>query len=411
MKKGYLSQYFTRIAAKKLSSVETDKFKSNQHEFNGTAALKNVLGTGTGEKIQFPTKFVWVGEENEAVSTDGMVTWYDARQKHPVRSEYRLYYPSTEVSSLAKSGDTIFIARRPDDSLMIIIAVGGTTVENQLIWLFNIAIQSEFDFSSQEVSGISDKEVDFVVRFILEELGIEPEETETDELDSILSPLNGKFPSSKEFSDLARKSRHVSNALEDPDGTLVTWMNHEENLFRRLERHDVSVRLRTGFTGVEEVDVNGFIGYSLSVLNRRKSRAGRALQNHVEEILKMHRVVYKAQAKTESKSEPDFLFPGEAQYHNHNFNPALLTMLAVKTSCKERWAQVLAEADRIPVKHLLTLEPGIPKNQTDKMEEKNLQLVLPASIHVTYSPEQQKKIMTVGSFLQLVLNKQKEITF
>jgi hypothetical protein len=30
-------------------------------------------------------------------------------------------------------------------------------------------------------------------------------------------------------------------------------------------------------------------------------------------------------------------------------------MLGVKTTCSDRWRQVLAEADRIQLKHLLTL--------------------------------------------------------
>ena len=42
-------------------------------------------------------------------------------------------------------------------------------------------------------------------------------------------------------------------------------------------------------------------------------------------------------------------------------------MLAAKTSCKDRWRQVLAEADRIRTKHLLTLEPAISKIQTAEM--------------------------------------------
>ena len=42
-------------------------------------------------------------------------------------------------------------------------------------------------------------------------------------------------------------------------------------------------------------------------------------------------------------------------------------MLAVKSTCKDRWRQILAEADRLPVKHLLTLEPGISVAQTDEM--------------------------------------------
>ena len=59
-------------------------------------------------------------------------------------------------------------------------------------------------------------------------------------------------------------------------------------------------------------------------------------------------------------------------------------MLGAKSTCKDRWRQVLSEAQRIPNKHLLTLEPGISENQTDEMQAKRLQLILPAQLHATY---------------------------
>jgi hypothetical protein len=42
MKKGFLSQYFEAVAAKRLSAVEIDSGASNQHEFNGAKALKQI---------------------------------------------------------------------------------------------------------------------------------------------------------------------------------------------------------------------------------------------------------------------------------------------------------------------------------------------------------------------------------
>lgn len=39
MKQGRLAEYFTGVAMKRLSAVEADLFRSNQHEFNGTEPL------------------------------------------------------------------------------------------------------------------------------------------------------------------------------------------------------------------------------------------------------------------------------------------------------------------------------------------------------------------------------------
>jgi hypothetical protein len=81
-------------------------------------------------------------------------------------------------------------------------------------------------------------------------------------------------------------------------------------------------------------------------------------------------------------------------------------MLGVKSTCKDRWRQVLAEADKIPSKHLLTLEAAISSNQTDEMQAKDLQLVLPSALHHTYSPAQQKWLMDVSAFIDLVRERQ-----
>ena len=51
------------------------------------------------------------------------------------------------------------------------------------------------------------------------------------------------------------------------------------------------------------------------------------------------------------------------------------TVLRAKSACKDRRRQVLAEAAKIPRKHLLTLEPGISGPQTTQMANSNLQLV------------------------------------
>lgn len=152
--------------------------------------------------------------------------------------------------------------------------------------------------------------------------------------------------------------------------------------------------------------MDGFISFSLSVQNRRNSRAGLVLKNHLEILFRECGIRYSRTPVTENKSKPDFIFPGESEYHNLSFNDIDLTMLGVKSSCKDRWRQVLAEADRIKRKHLLTLEAAISKNQTDEMESKELQLVIPKGLHESYLPEQQSWLMSISEFTNHVLSKQ-----
>ena len=81
-------------------------------------------------------------------------------------------------------------------------------------------------------------------------------------------------------------------------------------------------------------------------------------------------------------------------------------MLGVKTTCKDRWRQVISEARKITQKHLFTLEPGISENQTNEMRSVSLQLVIPQALHSTYSTPQRSWLITLADFIQIVLERQ-----
>jgi hypothetical protein len=143
------------------------------------------------------------------------------------------------------------------------------------------------------------------------------------------------------------------------------------------------------------------------VHNRRKSRAGHSFENHLAALFKENSIIYSKGQKTERNNKPDFLFPGYTQYHNSGFDQNLLTMLGVKTTAKDRWRQVLSEADRIPNKHLITLQPSITVNQTEEMRSQNLQLVIPQPIFPTYTVSQQQHLINMSEFIKLVSSRQR----
>ena len=155
-----------------------------------------------------------------------------------------------------------------------------------------------------------------------------------------------------------------------------------------------------------EADVDAFIKYSLSVQNRRKSRMGYSLQNHLSAVFDACQVRYDPQVITENGKKPDFIFPGKAEYENVLFSTHLLTMLAAKSSCKDRWSQILPEAVRIDMKHLVTLEPAISESQTNTMRQANVQLIVPGRIRESYTDNQQGWLWSLGDFLELVLERQ-----
>lgn len=404
MKRGLLSDHFEGIVVKRLSVVETSPTSSHQHEFNGSTPLRRLLGDDDRKNIS--ARFIWLGQEQEAITTEGMISWYDARRKHPTRSEYRLYYYDNEVTAMMAADDLFFLALCPDGTAMVIITPAGTTIQNQLLWLFGLEEQPEFQFTFQPVEGENDAELDFAARYILDELGLELEEPEADRLDDLIEPFGLVFPTTRIFSTLARSSLPHVSSLDDPDAALVAWMDREEQMFRRLERRIVSERIKTGFVMDDGADVDGFLSFSLSVQNRRKSRAGSALENHLEAVFQDHRIRYARGAETENRNKPDFLFPGQMDYRDENFPAGRLTMLGAKSSVKDRWRQVLSEARRINEKHLLTLEPGISENQTDEMRTKCLQLVVPKSIHISFRPAQRTWLMAIADFIRIASERQ-----
>jgi hypothetical protein len=404
MRRGFLSDLFTGVVSKRLTLVETVTPFSRQHEFQGIKTFRKLFGDE--DQRQIPTRFVLLSEEQEGVSVDGFVSWSNVRKGKPRAPEYHLYYSGNVVTEVMRPGDVMFLARRPDGHILVVIVPGEGTFDAQIRWLFGLDEEPGDQAQFREVSRDHAPKLDFAARYILNELGIEVEEQETDLLDRILEPLGGKFPTTSKFSELARSSLPDVDTGESADAALVMWLEREEALFKRLERLQISERLRIGFGDKDNIDVEGFLAYSLTIQNRRKSRAGFSLENHLEWIFRSKKLRFDRGAVTEGKSKPDFLFPGASEYRNPSFPCHQLTMLGSKSTLKDRWRQVLAEADRIDNKHLLTLEPAISEPQTDEMRAKKLQLVMPKSLHATFRPAQQAWLMSLDAFIALIEERQ-----
>lgn len=397
MKRGQLADYFAGIGVKRLSAVDAEPNKSNQHEIGTTRKMREDF-LGETHQERFRAVYVWLGEDQDGFTADGWATHYDARiNKEHRAAEWRLYYPSNPVTQTMREGDTLFLAKDRGGVLWFIVTPAGSTSEQQLFWLFGIRPEGR-SFISREVSG-DEPQLDFAARFILDELGIEFEEPDADKLDAIIEKFGTTFPPTAEFSQLARLTLPEVRAEDDPDAALVAWLDHEEALFRRLERRVVAERLEQGFVTADGTDVDGFISFSLGVQNRRKSRMGHSLENHIAAVLDACALPYARGAVTEHNHKPDFLFPDAASYQVAEAQDPRLAMLGAKSTCKDRWRQVLAEAAKIPRKHLLTLEPGISEPQTAQMEASNLQLVVPSSIQTTYTAAQQSWLWSFGQFI------------
>jgi hypothetical protein len=403
-----ISDYFEGVAAKYLSAVDADPGRSNQHEIGGlpAAGFKQYLGTpGKDQEYRFKTKQIYITDESVAPETvDGDVTWYDCRRKKLHRSpEYRLYYSTNAVTELLGEGDFLLVAKMRDESLLMVFTPAGSTIESQLRVLFGINhVDDRFKAGSVEAVRLH-----LPLRLMLEDLGIETGRAETGDniwLERLVSLFGGnEFPTTFAFSKYARESiEQTVDPLVSPDQAILDWMDHEEKLFRIYERHLVQHRLREGF-GKDGDDVDGFISFSLSVQNRRKSRVGHAFEGYLSEVFKLHGLRFEQGRgrgfTTENNSKPDFIFPGFESYRDPKFPPENIHMLGAKTTCKDRWRQVLSEADKVSIKHLVTLEAAISERQTAEMQSHGLQLVVPAGIHSTYTADQAGWLLDVDGFV------------
>lgn len=394
-----LADHFDGVAAKVLSTVETVGRSSNQHELDGVKALQSLFGRPT-KKLSIPTRFLRVSDEmDEPVTEDGSLTYYDARINTPNRSEYRLYYPaSVDAMKMAQAGDVVFIAKRKDGGALFIVAPGNSTVAGQLDWLFGTAVLEHSGFSVR--SGMQNDRLPLTAMYLLDTLGVSLEPLNDDWLNLLLERFGPRFPTSAEFGSFARSTLPELRPADDPDAVLMAWMEREELLFRTLERHLAADTLENLYSE-GRVDLDRFIEVSLSLHNRRKSRAGRGLENHLIALFAALDLRHSFNPMTEQRIRPDFIFPSIDEYRDPRFPDGDLTMLGVKTSCKDRWRQVLSEANRVPEKHLLTLESPISVAQTDEMRDHRIQLVIPRPLHQPFKPQQQRSLMSLADFAAL----------
>ena len=184
-----------------------------------------------------------------------------------------------------------------------------------------------------------------------------------------------------------------------PDARLLARRECEYQVFRSLEEAIELPGIREGFETVDQ-----FVARAQSVLQRRKVRSGRSLELHVRQIFREENLADGRQfshgVDSEPGSKPDFLFPSQASYLDPGFPESKLRMLAVKTTCKDRWRQVLREADRIQTKHLLTLQEGVSANQYRQMADARVRLVVPEG-HISKFPREiRAELTTLGGFIQ-----------
>jgi len=179
------------------------------------------------------------------------------------------------------------------------------------------------------------------------------------------------------------------------DDLLMQCMDAEYRLFRLAERQICQAEIVRVFK-----DVDDFLRTASSIMNRRKSRAGRSLENHMEYILKKSGIPHVIRPKIDG--EPDIVIPSADAYNDKSYPVDKLIVVGVKTTCKDRWRQVVNEAKRVPEKHILTLQQGVSKKQLTQMHESHVTLIVPAQLHKQYPKGSPMALLDVQSFVKEV---------
>ena len=210
-----------------------------------------------------------------------------------------------------------------------------------------------------------------------------------------------RFPTGREIVDKSIELRPASSATIDE--LLIKRRDCEFEIFLSIEEAIELDRVKKGYDSIGE-----FIGHAQSIVQRRKSRAGNSLEFQTHALLREDGFIegqnFSHKAESEAGKIPDFLFPSGAAYKDGQFPAERLRLLAAKTTARDRWRQVIDEADRIPIKHLLTLQEGVSVKQFAQMEAVGLRLVVPAPLMNAYPEEIRGKLISLETFIGEVRN-------
>jgi hypothetical protein len=369
-----------RIAVKRLSAVETDPIRSNQHEFHATI-LRRELEL-PAQRVTGKFDVLTVGDIREPPAVDvSSFTLYDAREGHPTRSaEWRLYYATDAIAESAAAGDLLLLYRH-EDGLRAVIARAGTNAEADLLRALELgddAVRDRFRYLDVPIPDERESR-EVVSQLTLAEPSLTPEYTVTDHALFRRASRERNVPPTGEMAAAAAEIvRRRGIDMSDPDAYLAAALDAETELYFAIE--DDVQQARYDALAASAPNLADIMNFAMSVQQSRRARRGQSLQNHLATLLRDRRIPFSAQCQTEPGERPDFLVPGCVEYHDASFPADRLRMVACKSTAKERWRQVLNEAAKIPDKFLLTVDVELTPSVVAAMVAARVQPYLPEAV-------------------------------
>lgn len=422
---GRLAEQFAGVGFKRLSAVDCiSEGKSNQHELNVSAAMRSFLGESrrTFECTYF--RFTGAFTDGVYASEESTATYYNARERQQGRSpEFRLVYPSSSaIMQGARAGDYCWVLRRAvDDRLLVVVAEDDSPVARQLDRLIGTDMRSTGEASGgQGVLAIgdldhaADEDLSVEDADLLTALGLTVDVRHVDDLERVIEKFGGEgiMPNTKEFAAFTRDLCKTAPPTDDPDRALHDWYSFTTEMFFGYESHVLQPILDRHFAEQESIDISTFFDVAKRHMNSRYSRAGYTFEHHISALLDVHGVAHQRVTKRlPDGSKPDFLFPGTGAYGDADAPLDLLTFLGAKTTTKERWMQVVAEAPRIKVRHLMTMDRELNGEILAAMDNNDVVPVVPVPIvRNSYPDTLSQSLMTVSEFLGIVSARQSQLT-
>ncbi len=363
-----------------ISANDVGKTGSHQSGFYIPYSCWPLIFDKPGQKGKNTDRFVRISW-NDKEDTRSRFIWYGKG----TRREYRLTRLGKGFEYLKDKyiGSLLIIAKESEDTCQGFVLDTDDDIE-QFMARFNIMPSRSYGLIRPEIPDSG-------------ETGIVPGNELLEKYNLMTAE---KFPDTKDIAAAARDICRGKGQPSDADEKIITWLDTEYSLFKYIEESRYTPLVQSGFQSVEK-----FLDFAQTVLNRRKSRAGKSLEHHLNAIFQEHHLSFTPNCVTEGNKKPDFIFPGCDQYHDSSFPEESLVFLAAKTTCKDRWRQILNEADRIKTRHLFTLQQGVSPAQLDEMARGGVQLVVPKK-NIPHFPEKYRTaIMTLGMFIRYTREK------
>lgn len=134
----------------------------------------------------------------------------------------------------------------------------------------------------------------------------------------------------------------------------------------------IDSRIKTqGTVPFEELDK-----FFMSIFQSRKSRAGKAFEYIIKELFTNLSYPFAEQVDVDG-AKPDFLMPSEEYYRTRPLDSIIFT---AKRTLRERWRQVVTEANKGYGFFLGTIDEKVTKSQIDQAATHKIYLVVPESI-------------------------------